>query len=146
MRRTIVPILAFLAAAAAAPALAQKSGEPFRWSGDIQRDRWVYVHNVNGAVRVEPGTGSTVEVTATKKWRRGNPDDVKITVEQVGSGKGDILICARWNEKASCDADGVHSGRDSWLRGGKDNDTAVEFTVRVPAGVRVHATSVNGSV
>ena len=124
------------------------SDEPFRWSGEVQRDHWVYLHNVNGAVRVEQGTGSKVEIVATKHWRRGNPDDVRISVEQTGSGKGDVLVCALWSERSSCDEDGVHSRRDGsfWNWKGHDNDTSVEFVVRLPAGVKVNATTVNGSV
>jgi hypothetical protein len=33
-------------AAAESPALAQKSEEPFHWSGDIQNAHWVYVRNL----------------------------------------------------------------------------------------------------
>jgi hypothetical protein len=140
----IVLICAFLAAAT--PAAAQRAGEPFRWSGDVQKDRWVYVHNVNGEVRVEPGTGSKLEVTAIKRWRRGDPEEVRITVQQVGSGKGDVLICALWTENSSCDEDGVHSRGGGWRWGNHSNDTSVEFTIHLPAGVRVQATSVNGNV
>jgi hypothetical protein len=134
----------------ATPAAAQRrtarSDEPFHWSGEIQRDHWVYVHNINGSVRVEQGTGTKVEVTATKRWRRGDPDEVKISVEQIGSGRGDVLVCAVWSENSTCDEDGVHSHRDNWSWRGHDNDTSVEFVVRLPAGVKVTATTVNGGV
>ena len=133
-----------------APAAAQdrdrNSDEPFKWSGEIQRDRWVYVHNLNGPVRVEAGTGSKVEITATKRWRRGNPADVKISVQQVGGGKGDVFACAFWNDDASCDEDGLHSHRDGWRSHDRENDVSVEFVVRLPAGVKVNATTVNGQV
>ena len=50
----------------------------WRWSGTVAAGRAVHIHNVNGAVEVEPGSGTTVEVIAEKKWRRGNPEDVRI--------------------------------------------------------------------
>jgi len=147
-RRALLSGSAFTCAllAAAIPATAQRTGEPFRWSGEIQKDRWVYVHDVNGNVRVEPGTGSTMEVTAIKRWRRGDPEQVRISVQQVGNGKGDVLICALWNENSTCDEDGVHSRGSGWRGGNNSNDTSVEFTIRLPAGVKVQATSVNGNV
>ena len=131
-------------AAAVSPARAQKSEEPFHWSGDVQNAHWVYVRNLNGAIRVQAGSGSKVEVSAHKKWRRGNPEDVKITVTQVGSNKGDVLVCATFRSTDSCDEDGYHSHRDGW--GSNSNDTSVEFTITLPAGVKVDASSVNGEV
>jgi Putative adhesin len=122
--------------------------KPFTWSGTIQAGHSVYVRNLNGAVRVEAGTGDKVEVRAEKQWRRGNPDDVKITVKQVGPGNGDVLVCALWNDRSSCDEDGYHSHDNGWFRGDNDNrnDVSVEFVVRLPAGVKVDASTVNGSV
>lgn len=131
-------------AAAESPALAQKSEEPFHWSGDIQNAHWVYVRNLNGAVHVQAGSGSKVEVSARKQWRRGNPEDVKITVTQVGSNKGDVLVCALYRSDDSCDEDGYHSHRHGW--GNNNNDASVEFTITLPAGVKVDASSVNGEV
>ncbi len=148
--RRLLPMLA-LSLTACAPAFSsafaqqRESGAPWQWSGDIAKDRTVFVRNLNGAVRVEQGTGSKVEVTAVKHWRTGDPEEVKITVEQIGSGKGDVLICALWREGDRCNEDGYHSGRNSWGFG-HSNDTNVEFTVRLPAGVRMDGRTVNGSV
>jgi hypothetical protein len=143
--RRLLPVFA-LALAACAPAFAQqRESDPWHWSGDIAKDRTVYVRNLNGAVRVEQGTGSKVEVTAVKHWRRGNPEDVKITVEQVGSGKGDVLVCALWRDGDRCDEGGYHSSH-SFNWGNNNNDVNVEFTVRLPAGVRMDGRTVNGSV
>jgi hypothetical protein len=152
--RRIIPTLAVVSISLGALALAPDSGgaqgrsrnsdEPFRWSGEIQKGHWVYVHNVNGLVRVEAGSGTKVEITATKHWRRGDPDEVKISLQQVGSGRGDVLVCALWNENSTCDEDGVRSHNDGWRN--HNNDTSVEFIVRLPAGVNVNATTVNGGV
>jgi DUF4097 and DUF4098 domain-containing protein YvlB len=72
---------------------------------------------------------------------------VKITVKQVGSGSGDVLICALWNERSSCDEDGYHSHSDGWFHGDNDrNDVSVQFVVKLPAGVKVDASTVNGEV
>ena len=65
------------------------SDEPFTWSGTVQSGHWVYVRNLNGPVRIEEGSGSKLEVRAEKRWRDGDPRDVKITVRQAGSNGGD---------------------------------------------------------
>ena len=123
-----------------------RSDKPFSWSGTVQQGRWVYVRNLNGRVRVEQGTGGKVEVSAEKHGRRGNPDDVKITVRQAGAGDGDLIVCALWNDRSSCDEDGYHSRNDgSWFHNDR-NDVSVEFVVRLPAGVKIDASTVNGGV
>jgi hypothetical protein len=134
-------MLAVSAAPSSAPA--QERSSDFSWSGKINNGRWLYVRNVNGAIRVERGTGDRTEVTAVKQWRRGDPDAVRIITRKVGPGDGDILICALWHEDADCDEDGY-----SHPRGNRNNrnDTSVEFRVKLAAGVKVHANTVNGSV
>lgn len=124
-----------------------RSDSPFHWTGEVGRDRWVYVRNLNGRVRVEESNNGKVEVTAVKSWRRGNPEDVRITVRQSGSGRGDLIVCALWRDRDSCDEDGYHSGNNgNFWDFGRSNDVNVEFTIRVPAGSRVNARSVNGDV
>jgi hypothetical protein len=122
------------------------SDKPFTWSGTVREGRWVYVRNLNGPVRVEQGTGSKVEVRAEKRWRRGDPEDVKITVRQSGGNDGDVIVCALWNDRSSCDEDGYHSHSDGWWNNNNRNDVQVEFVVKLPAGVKVDASTVNGGV
>jgi len=113
----------------------------WRWSGTVAAGRAVHIHNVNGAVEVEPGTGTTVEVVAEKKWRRGNPEDVRIEARQAGSG-GDLTICALWGPAARCEPDGIVSGRNRI----RNSDVSVKLTIKVPVGARVDAHTVNGGV
>lgn len=119
--------------------------DAWRWNGTLGSDRTVYIHNVNGAVRVEVGSGNAVEVSAVKRWRRGDPDDVRIEARMTQGGAGDVIICALWNERSTCDEDGYRGGTDRGRRS-RDGDVSVEFTVRVPAGARIDANTVNGSV
>jgi Putative adhesin len=124
----------------------ERSDKPFAWSGTVREGHWVYVRSLNGPVRVEQGTGDKVEVRAEKRWRRGDPEDVRITVRQVGSAGGDVIICALWNDRSTCDEDGYHS-HNSWLPNFNNrNDVQVEFIVRLPAGVKINASTVNGGI
>lgn len=126
-----------------------RDSEHWNWTGSIESGRWLYVRNLNGAIRVEPSSGSTVEVIATKyAHRRGRVDDVKITVDQR-SGRGDVVICALWNDRTRCDEDGYSSNSSrNWFdwNNNNGNDVSVDFVVRLPRGVRVTTTTVNGGL
>lgn len=140
------PLVSACSSARAYAQTSKNSDTPFTWSGTVREGRWVYVRNLNGPVRVEQGTGDKVEVRAEKRWRRGDPEDVKITVRQVGAGGGDVIVCALWNDRSTCDEDGYHSHSDGWWRNNDHNDVQVEFVVRLPAGVKIDASTVNGRV
>lgn len=134
-----------LLALSAATAQAQDRSE-WKWSGQLGEGRTVHLHNINGDVRFEQGTGRTVEVIAEKRWRRGNPDDVRIEARQTGAGNGDVVICALWGDRATCNENGYQRNADGERRWNRDNDVSVHFVVRIPANARVDANTVNGGV
>jgi len=140
MTRTML-VAALLAAAVPAGAQDRTTWD---WKGQLAGGRTVYLRNVNGDVRITAGSGNTVEARAEKRWRRGDPDEVRI--EARTTSRGDIIICALWGERATCDEDGYHGNRD---RGGwrdRDGDVAVHFTISVPASAIVEASTVNGTM
>ena len=118
----------------------------FKWSSAIAAGRWVNVNNVNGKITVGATGGSTVEVTAVKRWRTGNPDDVRIETRKDGE---DIVICALYKDQTTCNDD-HHSNRrgrrsnDRWNN--DDDDVVVDFTVLIPRGTKIAAGAVNGGV
>lgn len=115
----------------------------WNWDGTLTAGRRVFLHNVNGEVRFEVGSGNAVQVRAEKRWRRGDPDAVRIEARQTAGGN--IVICAMWRERDRCDESGIEgSGRtDSW---NDRNDVSVHFTVTVPAYSHVDVNTVNGDV
>jgi hypothetical protein len=131
---------------AAAPALPAQEGrlerDAFTWSGKIPEGRWIMVRNLNGPIEVTPGGGDRVEVTATKRVMRGDPNFVRFEVQKFGAGEQDVLICALWGENSVCNEDGYRT-RSSRSR---ENNTSVAFRVRVPRGVKVATHGVNGEV
>jgi hypothetical protein len=142
--RLIVALAAIAALAPAAGAQDSQRDDSFKWSGTIEAGRSVFVHNLNGGIRVESGTGATAEVRAEKRWRRGDPKDVKITAEKTS--RGDILVCAIWaNQNTRCDEDGYSSRGDSW-RDNNNNDVSVQLTITLPKGVKLDASTVNGTL
>jgi len=147
MTRTLRPTaLALLAGALlSGTAAAQSRGDTFNWEGAVPSGRWLMIRNMNGEVRIERGTGSQVQVTAVKRWRRGDPDDVRI--QTVKASDGSVVVCALWGEDGRCDEDGGYRGSNNnrgWNN--RSNDVSVHFTVRVPAGVRVDASTTNGDL
>jgi hypothetical protein len=135
--------LVLLTAAATAGAQERQSDRAFTWDGTVQQGRWLYVRNLNGPVRVVRASGNRIEVEATKRWRRGDPDEVRIEQRNIGD---DVIICALWNDRTECDADGYRTRDDGWRGRNDRNDTSVEFTVRLPAGVRLGVSTVNGGL
>ena len=135
---TITQVFAGGAATSAEP---QQQGE-FRWREPLAAGRVIEIKGVNGSVEAVPAAGGEVEVVAVKRARRSNPDDVRIEVVRHGDG---VTICAVYpapeGEQPNTCAPGG-SGRMSV----RNNDTTVNFTVRVPAGVRFTGHTVNGKV
>ncbi len=136
-------VLALIGAAPLALSAQQRDATSFEWNGAAGPGSWLRLRNVNGSVRIEGTSGNQVEVRATKRWRRGNPEDVEIRVTRFGANGANVLVCAIW-DGAECDEDGYRS-RDSGRRS-RDNDVSVDFVVRVPRGVNVAPGTVNGSV
>jgi hypothetical protein len=147
-RRAFFCLLVALAAPVhLAGAQQQQTDNTFRWSGHIPAGRAIRVRNLNGAIAVGAASGDNVEVTAVKRWRRGDPNVVRIEAKKYGSGEESVVVCALWGDDASCDENHYESHgdgkRDPRLR---NNDVSVEFHVLVPRGVNVAVNTVNGDV
>ncbi len=139
MRVSLSALLAGAACLALVPRAATGQSE-FHWKGKVAPGKAIEIKGVNGDVRAVAGSGD-VEVTAVKHARKSDPDEVKIDVVQHEDG---VTICAVYpsdgRRENTCDAgDGGHMNVH-------DNDVTVDFTVRVPAGVRFVGKTVNGEV
>lgn len=126
---------------AAATALLSADTDRFEWKGQIAPGQAVEIKGVNGAIRAELAPGQEAEVIANKTGRRNNPADVRVEVVQHGDG---VTICAVYPST---------DGRANECKPGKSgrnhvnhNDVKVEFTVRVPNGVRFIGRTVNGGI
>jgi hypothetical protein len=109
----------------------------FEWSAKLARGQTVEIHGVNGAIQAGPASGREVEVTAVKRAKRSDPSDVKIEVVEHDGG---ITICAVYPGPGnSCEPGSSHSHT-------RNNDVVVDFTVRVPAGIKLVANTVTGGI
>jgi len=143
---------AVLLATIAVPAAAQAGqGDNFSWSGRVPAGRWIRVRNLNGSITVGQASGDNVEVTATKRWRRGDPSMVRIETKKFGPGDESVLICALWGDNSSCDERSYQTRGDRRDRrnnnnNDNNNDVVVEFRVLVPKGVKVGVNTINGAL
>jgi hypothetical protein len=135
-----VRTLLLIAAGLALPARRAAAQNEFHWKGKVAAGKAIQIKGVNGDVTAVAGSGD-VEVTAVKHAHRSDPDEVKIAVVEHADG---VTICAVYpsygRRENTCEP-GEHGHMNT-----HDNDVTVDFTVRVPAGVRFVANTVNGAV
>jgi hypothetical protein len=143
-------LLAMLAAGSmcAVSAMAQDvtgdTSRDFHWNGAVAAGHWLRVRNLSGSIHVQAASGNDV-VIDTHKRGRGDPADVRITVEHMSGG--DVLVCALWDNETTCDEDGYHGHHHHHHYDDDDDDrVSVEFTVQVPKGVNLGTSTVNGGV
>jgi hypothetical protein len=123
----------------------------FQWKGHLDQGKTIEIRGLKGDVRAVLATGPDVEVTAIKRARRSDPEEVEIKVMEHRDG---VTICAiypparRWRYRDRdyrdygpnyCGPGESHSHTD-------DNDVTVEFMVRVPAGVQFTGATVSGDI
>jgi len=140
MRHSLMVTTLLLAAASPPPAAAQQD---FRWQGRLAAGKTIEVKGVNGAVRAVAATGPEVEVTAAKRAKRSDPDEVKI---EVVEHEGGVTICAVYPTPRRARRDNACEVGDHWSSSTEDNDVTVDFEVRVPAGVAFNGRTVNGQI
>lgn len=138
MRGTLFLTLALVAGTATGAA-----AQDFTWHGTLAAGKMLEIKGINGGIHASLASGNEIEVTAVKRARHSDPDDVKI---QVVPWDGGVTICAvyptprRARHENECAAEGEgHMNTDN-------NDVSVEFTVKVPAKINYTASTVNGGV
>jgi len=111
------------------------------WQGTVDRGDAIEIKGINGAIKASGASGSQVTVTAVKKGKKNDPADVRIEVVEHSGG---VTICAVYpdakGKKNEC------APGDGGRLSSEDNDVSVAFTVQVPAGVRLVASTVNGEI
>jgi DUF4097 and DUF4098 domain-containing protein YvlB len=131
-----------IVAAALALTASSLAAQDFRWHGALASGKTLEVRGINGDIRASRATGSEALVTATKRARKSDPDDVEIKVVEHADG---VTICAVYPSRHGrrmnqcLPGGGGHNDTD-------DNDVEVNFEVEVPAGVEFVGTTVNGGV
>jgi DUF4097 and DUF4098 domain-containing protein YvlB len=115
--------------------------EPFRWSGVVEPGKTLEVRGINGDIEASGAEGTAAEVRASKEGEDDDPREVRIEVVEDAQG---VLICAVYPNRRGERPNECHRDRQNQQL--DDHDVTVDFVVRVPAGVRLVARTVNGSI
>lgn len=131
-----------------APLLAQqdlgRDGTSWKWDGPLASGGSLSLYNINGAIHFTPSPDGSVHLEAVKHVHSGgDPKTVHYAVVRDGNN---LVICAMWNDEATCDADGMHSRNRFDRSGDRRRNVTAEFSVQVPAGVRLNGNTINGDV
>jgi len=134
-----IPVLAASVAAAGCDIVTAdlRAEESASWHKTYQLEPKgrVEISNVNGKIEVEPSTGNTVEVEATKKARGASTEAAKAALERVTITEDVSGGRIRIETKSPRTSGWSFSG-----------GVSVEYRVRVPAGAEVKFVTVNGGV
>jgi hypothetical protein len=120
----------------------RRVAEPFRWSKPLASGQTIEIKGVNGGITAEYTSGADVVVEAERRGRRSDPEKVRIVVELH---QGGATICALYPTPAGKQPNTCEPG-DGGRMSTRNNDVVVDFRVRVPAGVRLAAKTVNGGI
>ena len=132
-------ILVFLTCAVGIVHAKDVTREAFRWSGKLAAGQTLHLRNLNGAVRVQAAAGDAVEIVANEQKRDG--DTGQITVQQVSARDGLVFCVIYPGKPGRCDADGSYEGG-----GDHDQHISADLVVKLPKGVAVDASTVNGEM
>ena len=127
-------VLAFVAL----PALA----DDFHWQGRVAAGRAVEIKGVNGSIEARASDGAEVEVTARKHGRASELDEVKV---ELVEHEGGVTVCAVYASRSGSKPNKCQPGDGSGNNNTRSN-VEVNFTVRVPKGVRFVGRTVNGGI
>ena len=132
----------------AMPLMAQqdlgRAGTSWRWDGAVASGGSVTMYNVNGALHFTPSSDGSVHVQAEKHVHSGgDPATVHFAVVRDGNN---LVICALNGDDATCDAGGIHGGRNEGWGNDRRRNVTAEMSVQLPAGVRAVGSTVNGEV
>ena len=118
----------------------QERENAFAWQDQVPAGATLRVRNLNGEIEVTPSTDDTARVTASLRWRRGDPDvSLKLSAGREGA---DAIICAVWGS-GKCDRDAYASNINFSSNG---TDAQVHFRITVPAGVKLELHGLNTGI
>jgi hypothetical protein len=135
--REIFAAITLLAGALTASA---QNTATFEWQGEIQQGLTLEIRNINGDIRAEAATGPLTEILVRIAGTRPSPDSVKIDIVPHAGGLIACTIYEGLSEPNYCAPDMTPSVSLN------NSDVRVDYTVRVPAGVRLAAKTVNGRI
>jgi hypothetical protein len=119
----------------------RRTGKTWTYRAHLSPGQSIWVRDMRGPITVEAARGDSLEVTAVKTFTGSDPGSVRVVAVPTSDG---VAICALWGDREEGGRCGP--GDDYKAGNAHDNDVGVQFTVRLPRGVRIRATTVTGAV
>jgi len=123
------------------PAPAIRSSD-FNWHKALAAGKTIEIVGVNGSIDASGTSGAEVDVSATKRARKSDPESVRIEVVEHEDG---VTICAVYPTPRGENENECRPGGKGHMNT-RNNDVDVSWTVKVPRGVRFTGRTVNGHV
>lgn len=114
----------------------QKETAEWRKTYDLQPGGRLEISNVNGKIDVEPASGNTIEVVATKTAKAASTEAARQALERIEIVESASASGVRIETKLQRGSGGMFSG----------GSLEVHYTVRVPATIDLKVTTVNGGI
>jgi len=142
-RQVVVALPLFVAAVVATSAcdiamseLRQKETAEWRKTYDVKPGGRLEISNVNGRIDVEPAAGNTIEVVAEKSVRAASSEAAKDALSRIEIQETVAPDSVRIETKLQ--------RRSGSFFGGMNQE--VHYMVKVPAGLELRVTTVNGGI
>ncbi|HEY2510453.1 MAG TPA: hypothetical protein VGI39_06345 [Polyangiaceae bacterium] len=138
---TLAGLAGLCASASAAPSAAPTVSDPsaFHYAAPLASARTARLAANNGAIEVTPSTDGKLDVRAVV--RKGDPAQVRVVTREEPTG---IAVCVFYADETpeACHVGGItsHPGTDH------HNGPRVDLVARVPAGVSIVASTLNGDL
>lgn len=130
--------IAFLTSSAGAQAR-----DTWTWTEALRPGQVLEIKGVNGSIQAVGASGGQASVEATKTANRDDPDEVEMVVVRRPDG---FTICALYPTPRRARQPNECAAGDGGRNSVNNNDVRVDFTVRVPRGVKLIARTVNGGI
>ena len=127
----------------------REDSDAFHWEDRLPAGATIHLRNTDGGIEVNATDEEVARVTGSTRWSHGRGDAVGFLFTRRGR---DVYVCAVWGRNGRCDESGYRSTKPgrSWLDMfslfRRRSDVVAHFSVEVPRGVRVDASTVTGGV
>jgi hypothetical protein len=123
--------------------------DAFRWEEELEPGTTIHLRTMTGRIEVTSAEGRSARVAGSTHWV-GRKDPIRFAWRRDGD---EVYVCALWTSGGDCTEDGGGFGesRHSWLDmfslfKRQSTNASASLRVALPAGVKVDAHTMNGSI
>jgi hypothetical protein len=141
--QALCPIPLMLVTMLALPGVLSAQVADFNWRGRVPAGQTLEIRGIQGEIRAELAAGDQIEVVARRHARRDDPAAVSVEVVPHAGG---VTICALYPTPDGNSRRNSCGPGEAYTMNSGDSDVRVDFTVKLPAGVRLAAVNVTGDI